>query len=125
MAILELVRGRFGYMSIAFRQSNGAAPYDSYLRTLVEEIKPFIVRLGVKKEDYELSSRNLTLCELLYLRSVLRVFHSVVFDTMPRDVRDQCTGFRARPRFTPGFRKCDDYFDLRISFLFHPDSIPI
>ncbi|WZY93942.1 hypothetical protein YC2023_066271 [Brassica napus] len=27
-----------------------------------------------------------------------------VFDTMPRDVRDQCAGFRARPRFTPGFR---------------------
>ena len=31
-----------------------------------------------------------------------------VFDTMPRDVRDQCAGFRARPRFTPGFRGCDD-----------------
>ncbi|CDY31033.1 BnaC03g55020D [Brassica napus] len=36
------------------------------LRTLVERIKPFVVRLGVKKEDYQLSSRNLTLCELLY-----------------------------------------------------------
>ncbi|KAF3607900.1 hypothetical protein DY000_02046393 [Brassica cretica] len=31
-----------------------------------------------------------------------------VFDTMPRDVRDQCAGFRARPRLTPGFRGCDD-----------------
>ena len=31
-----------------------------------------------------------------------------VFDTMPRDVRDKCAGFRARPRFTPGFRGCDD-----------------
>ncbi|KAF3547336.1 hypothetical protein DY000_02008793 [Brassica cretica] len=31
-----------------------------------------------------------------------------VFDTMPRDVRDQCAGYRARPRFTPGFRGCDD-----------------
>ncbi|KAF3539666.1 hypothetical protein F2Q69_00023814 [Brassica cretica] len=31
-----------------------------------------------------------------------------VFDTMPRDVRDQCAGFRARLRFTPGFRGCDD-----------------
>ncbi|KAF3500472.1 hypothetical protein F2Q69_00042379 [Brassica cretica] len=31
-----------------------------------------------------------------------------VFDTMPRDVRDQCAGFRARPRFTPGFRGCND-----------------
>ncbi|WZY77828.1 hypothetical protein YC2023_024212 [Brassica napus] len=72
----------------------GAAPYDGCLRTLVEGIKPFVVRFGVKKENYELSSRNLTLCELLYL----------VFDTMPRDVRDQCAGFRARPRFTPGFR---------------------
>ena len=27
-----------------------------------------------------------------------------VFDTMPRDVRDQCAGFRARPRFTFGLR---------------------
>ncbi|WZY72271.1 hypothetical protein YC2023_004511 [Brassica napus] len=76
----------------------GAAPYDGCLRTLVEGIKPFVVRLAVKKEDYELSSRNLTLCELLY----------PVFDTMPRDVRDQCAGLRARPRFTPGFRGCDD-----------------
>ncbi|KAF3557796.1 hypothetical protein F2Q69_00013668 [Brassica cretica] len=25
-----------------------------------------------------------------------------VFDTMPRDVRDQCAGFRARPRFNHG-----------------------
>ncbi|KAF3560916.1 hypothetical protein DY000_02015198 [Brassica cretica] len=31
-----------------------------------------------------------------------------VFDTMPRDVRDQCAEFWARPRFTPGFRGCDD-----------------
>ncbi|WZY93975.1 hypothetical protein YC2023_066304 [Brassica napus] len=27
-----------------------------------------------------------------------------VFDTMPRDVRDQCAGFRARPRLTFGLR---------------------
>ncbi|WZZ15725.1 hypothetical protein YC2023_108814 [Brassica napus] len=27
-----------------------------------------------------------------------------VFDTMPRDVRDLCAGFRARPRFTFGLR---------------------
>ncbi|KAF2592340.1 hypothetical protein F2Q70_00043233 [Brassica cretica] len=33
---------------------------------------------------------------------------ATVFDTMPRDVRDQCAGFRARPKFTPGFRGCDD-----------------
>ncbi|KAF2561994.1 hypothetical protein F2Q70_00016880 [Brassica cretica] len=26
---------------------------------------------------------------------------------MPRDVRDQCAGFRARPRLTSGFRGCD------------------
>ncbi|KAF3552172.1 hypothetical protein DY000_02007774 [Brassica cretica] len=48
------------------RDKIGAAPYDGCLRTLVEGIKPFVVRLEVKKEDYELSSRNLTLCELLY-----------------------------------------------------------
>ncbi|KAF2604997.1 hypothetical protein F2Q70_00025776 [Brassica cretica] len=28
---------------------------------------------------------------------------------MPRDVRDQCAGFRARPRFTPGFRGFSAY----------------
>ena len=32
----------------------------------------------------------------------------VSFDIMPRDVRDQCVGFRARPRLTSGFRGCDD-----------------
>ncbi|KAF3540169.1 hypothetical protein F2Q69_00021565 [Brassica cretica] len=40
-----------------------AAPYDGCLRTLVERIKPFIVRLGVKREDYELSSRFLKTLE--------------------------------------------------------------
>ncbi|KAF2545090.1 hypothetical protein F2Q70_00023410 [Brassica cretica] len=60
----------------------GAGPYDGYLRTLVIGIKLFIVRLGVKREDYELSSRNLTLCELLY----------PLFDTMPRDVKDSALG---------------------------------
>ncbi|KAF3528247.1 hypothetical protein DY000_02039662 [Brassica cretica] len=35
----------------------------------------------------------------------LRVVISV-FDTMPRDVRDQCAGFRARPRSNHGFRGC-------------------
>ncbi|WZZ27322.1 hypothetical protein YC2023_010723 [Brassica napus] len=29
----------------------GAAPYDGCLRTLVEVIKPFVVRLGVKRFD--------------------------------------------------------------------------
>ncbi|CAN6801982.1 unnamed protein product [Brassica oleracea] len=33
------------------------------------------------------------------LGSRIRVFH-----TMPRDVRDQCVGFRARPRSNHGFR---------------------
>ncbi|KAF2534806.1 hypothetical protein F2Q70_00029041 [Brassica cretica] len=28
---------------------------------------------------------------------------------MPRDVREQCAGFRARPRFTPGFRGFSAY----------------
>ncbi|KAG5384247.1 hypothetical protein IGI04_035717 [Brassica rapa subsp. trilocularis] len=32
-----------------------------------------------------------------------------VFDTMPRDVKDQCAGFRARPSFTPGFRGFSAY----------------
>ena len=30
------------------RDKIGAAPYDGFLRTLVEGIKPFVVRLGVK-----------------------------------------------------------------------------
>uniref|UniRef100_A0A0D3BGX3 Uncharacterized protein n=1 Tax=Brassica oleracea var. oleracea TaxID=109376 RepID=A0A0D3BGX3_BRAOL len=77
----------------------GTAPCEGCLRTLVEGIKPFVVRPGVEilktcfpREDYELSSRNLTR----------------VFDTMPRDVRDQCTEFMGRPRSNHGFRGCDE-----------------
>ena len=33
---------------------------------------------------------------------------SRVFDTMPRDVRDQCTEFMGRPRSNHGFRGCDE-----------------
>ncbi|WZY94018.1 hypothetical protein YC2023_066347 [Brassica napus] len=43
-----------------------------------------------------LSAANLDTCPL--------PLDNRVFDTMPRDVKDQCVGFRARPRFTPGFR---------------------
>ncbi|KAF3573297.1 hypothetical protein F2Q69_00058428 [Brassica cretica] len=39
-----------------------------------------------------------------------------VFDTLPRDVREQCAEFRARPRSNHGFKGCDDYFDLRFPF---------
>ncbi|KAF3540799.1 hypothetical protein F2Q69_00022560 [Brassica cretica] len=69
------------------------------------------------REDYELSSRRLTLGVLLYLWSVSRVSRSAktrrifedartlakrqilesrirMFDTMPRAVRDQCVGFK-------------------------------
>ncbi|KAF3573453.1 hypothetical protein F2Q69_00058883 [Brassica cretica] len=69
----------------------------------------------IEREDYELSSRMLTLCELLY----------PVFDIMPRDVRDQCAGFRVRPRSDHGFRGCDDYFNLRFPYRFRPDSVPL
>ena len=34
---------------------------------------------------------------------------------MPWDVKDQCDGFRIRPRFIVVFRVCDDYFGLHIS----------
>ncbi|KAF3512644.1 hypothetical protein F2Q69_00006714 [Brassica cretica] len=104
------------------------APCEGCLRTLV--IKPFVVRPGVEilktffpREDYELSSRNLTLCTAL---SVI-CFESFpqVFDTMPRDVRDQRVGFRERPRSNHGFRGCDDYFDLRFRYRFQPDSVPL
>ncbi|KAF2595019.1 hypothetical protein F2Q70_00043764 [Brassica cretica] len=47
-----------------------AAPCEGYLRTLVEGIKTFVVHPGVEilktcfpREGYELSSRNLSLCE--------------------------------------------------------------
>ncbi|KAG5393507.1 hypothetical protein IGI04_023470 [Brassica rapa subsp. trilocularis] len=57
-----------------------------------------------RRKDYELSSRNLTLdARILVKRQILGSFIRV-FDTMPRDVRDQCDGFRARPRSTHGFR---------------------
>ncbi|WZY72505.1 hypothetical protein YC2023_004745 [Brassica napus] len=91
----------------------GAAPCEGCLRTFVEGIKRFVVRPRVEilktcfpREDYEFSSRNLSLCELLYS----------VFDTMPSDIRDQCAGFRARPRSNHGFRWCDDYFSLRFPY---------
>ncbi|WZZ86411.1 hypothetical protein YC2023_114990 [Brassica napus] len=122
---VRLVIGRQAHLALlrVERDKIGAAPYDGCLRILVEGIKPCVVCLGVKREDYELSSRNLTLYKLLYSLSVSRVFRSVVFDTMPRDVRDQCAGFRASPRSNHGFRGCDDYFDLRFPYRFRPDSI--
>ncbi|KAF2552533.1 hypothetical protein F2Q68_00034654 [Brassica cretica] len=75
------------------RDKIGAAPYDGCLRTLVEGIKPSVLRLGVKREDYELSSHARILAKRQILGSRI-----MVFDTIPRDVRDQCAGFRARPR---------------------------
>ena len=40
----------------------------------------------------------------------------VSLNTMSWDVKDQCAEFRVRPRFTVGFRVCDDYYDLRIPY---------
>ena len=48
-----------------------------------------------------------------------------VFDTMPKDVRDQCAEFRVRPRSNHGFRRCDDFFDLRFPYRFQPDSVTL
>ncbi|KAF3517799.1 hypothetical protein DY000_02060063 [Brassica cretica] len=48
-----------------------------------------------------------------------------VLDTMPRDVRDQCVGFRVRPRSNHGFRGCDDFFVLRFPYGFRHDSVPL
>ncbi|KAF3497165.1 hypothetical protein DY000_02054065 [Brassica cretica] len=98
----SVVRGLLALLKVE-RDKIRSAPYDGCLRSLVEGIKPFVVRLGVKKEDYELSSHARILAKRQILGSRIKVL-----DTMPRDVRDQCTGFRARPRFTPGFRGCDD-----------------
>ncbi|KAF2571650.1 hypothetical protein F2Q70_00003132 [Brassica cretica] len=62
-------------------------PCEGCLRILVEGIKPFVVRPGV---------------EILKTRFPVRPLRSsLVFDIMPRDVRDQCAGFRARPRRIP------------------------
>ena len=41
------------------RDKIGAAPYDGCLRTLVEGIKPFVVRLGVKVLMTHFSARPL------------------------------------------------------------------
>uniref|UniRef100_A0A0D3DKL5 Uncharacterized protein n=1 Tax=Brassica oleracea var. oleracea TaxID=109376 RepID=A0A0D3DKL5_BRAOL len=110
MVILELVRGRFGYVSVAFGQSVfsgsieirtrfyrnalrkdfftsvvngllallklerdkiGAAPYDGCLRTLVDGIKPFVVRLGVKVLMTSFPARPLR--SSLYVEVIRRV----------------------------------------------------
>ncbi|WZZ70982.1 hypothetical protein YC2023_082352 [Brassica napus] len=97
----------------------GAAPCEGFLRTLVEGIKPFV------REDYELSSRNLTLDARILAKRKFLGSRIRVFDTMPRDVRNQCARFRARSRSNHGFRGCDDYFDLRFPYHFRHDSVPL
>ncbi|KAF3544539.1 hypothetical protein DY000_02008006 [Brassica cretica] len=128
------------------RDKIGAAPYDGSLRTLVEGITPFVVRFGVKVLMTSFPARPLW--SSLYVEVIRRVAADDilygwisedarilakrqilgsrirVFDTMPRDVRDQCAGFRARPRSNHGFRGCDDYFDLHFPYRFRHDSIP-
>ncbi|KAF2612568.1 hypothetical protein F2Q70_00011650 [Brassica cretica] len=106
------------------RDKIGAAPYDGCLRTLVEGIKPFVVLLGVKVCMTSFPARPLrsgfyvevirrvaadgilygcrrktTNARILVKRQILGS-RIKVLDTMPRDVRDQCAGFRARPRFS-------------------------
>ena len=44
--MVEKVSGKWS--SRSSKSKIGAAPYDGCLRTLVEGIKPFVVRLGVK-----------------------------------------------------------------------------
>ncbi|WZZ15713.1 hypothetical protein YC2023_108802 [Brassica napus] len=74
----------------------------------VSGIKPFVVRLGVKAFMTSFPARPLRFS--FYVAVIRRVTADgiLVFDTMPRDVKDQCAGFTVRPRFTPGFRGCDD-----------------
>ncbi|KAF3532944.1 hypothetical protein DY000_02038941 [Brassica cretica] len=62
-----------------------------------------LLRLQIIRETDTISEDARILAKRQILGSRIKVF-----DTMPRDVRDQCAGFRARPRFTPGFRGCDD-----------------
>ncbi|KAF3517103.1 hypothetical protein DY000_02058562 [Brassica cretica] len=101
------------------RDKIGGAPYDGCLRTHVEGIKPFIVHLGVKVLMTSFPARPLR--SSLYVEVIRCVAADGilygVFDTMPRDVRDQCDGFRARPRSNYGFKGCDDYFDLQGAFI--------
>uniref|UniRef100_A0A0D3DL75 Uncharacterized protein n=1 Tax=Brassica oleracea var. oleracea TaxID=109376 RepID=A0A0D3DL75_BRAOL len=102
------------------RDKIGAAPYDGCLRTLVEGIKPFVVRLGVKVLMTSFPARPLRsslFVEVIKYVAANGILYRV-FDTMPRDVRDQCDGFRARPRSNHDFRGCDDYFDLRFPYHF-------
>ncbi|WZZ15849.1 hypothetical protein YC2023_108938 [Brassica napus] len=99
-----------------------AAPCEGCLRTLVEGINPFVVRPGVEILKTCFPCVNLGISEdarILAKRQILGS-RNMVFDTMPRDVRDQCAGFRERPRFNHGFRGCNDYFDLRFSYRCRP-----
>ncbi|KAF3538150.1 hypothetical protein F2Q69_00021121 [Brassica cretica] len=69
----------------------------SDIDSVVTDVDPNMCKLAGFSEDVPILAKR------QILGSRIRVF-----DTMPRDVRDQCAGFRARPRFTPGFRECDD-----------------
>ncbi|KAF2608813.1 hypothetical protein F2Q68_00044262 [Brassica cretica] len=83
-----------------------AEPCEGCLRTLVEGIKPFVVHPGVEILKTCFSVRPLrSMRKLAGFSEDARIFAKRqilgsrirVFDTMPRDVRDQCAGFRTRP----------------------------
>ena len=67
-----------------------------YIRDLFREFSAVCKSCGISEDARILAKRQILVSRIK------------VFDTMPRDVRDQCAGFRARPRFTPGFSRCDD-----------------
>ena len=67
-----------------------------YIRDLFREFSAVCKSCGISEDARILAKRQILGSRIKF------------FDTMPRDVRDQCAGFRARPKFTPGFRGCDD-----------------
>ncbi|KAF2594579.1 hypothetical protein F2Q70_00043010 [Brassica cretica] len=96
MAILELVCGRLGYVSVASRQSvfSGSIEIRTrfYRKRLSNMLLPMAFYIGVEGRLRVVISRS-NIGQETNFGSRIRVF-----DTMPRDVRDQCAEFRARPR---------------------------
>ncbi|KAG5410740.1 hypothetical protein IGI04_007059 [Brassica rapa subsp. trilocularis] len=109
------------FTKITFRKNVYADFYRlSDIDSVVTDFDPNTVIRRVSADGILYGCRGKTTsCRLFFARCKLAGFSEAVrilakrqilgsrirvFDTMPRDVRDQCAGFRARPRFTFGLR---------------------
>ncbi|KAF3564148.1 hypothetical protein DY000_02016474 [Brassica cretica] len=72
-------------------------------RFVLQQILQKLQTLITTASAARLSGMLLPMAFYMGVKGRLRVVISV-FDIMPRDVRDQCAGFRARPRSSHGFR---------------------